>query len=324
MDPALFLSQHKNWRKVIWNYDQESMELYVRFCGEGRVSTIRSFPNRYSNWDVPLFTSFTMLGSLSGTSLDLCAMKLREIFEQSGIACGQLCDILCDENDQTRSSKTQLIHLICSVIDLSEFFWETGQIFSPAEKDDLEKISRNFGLCGTIQPGLRAIIESETVLCRIKETLYPILDQALEPLGFHGKQTGAGASVEAVNQCIRDLFYEIGIKSEELAVRHEDAIHLFLPDAYQSYDKNDGKASSDGILSIRDFNALADEQSVLDDPYGRVAGFIAAMDCGIMGARVQSSICGDMEYALCKAGEMATAYGPERLAVAIPAFELLE
>lgn len=324
MDPGLFISQPKNWHKVLWTYDQEPMELYVRFCGEGRVSTIRSFPNRYSDWDAPLFTSFTLLGNLSSTSLELCVLKLREIFEESGIACGQLCDLLCDENPQVRSSKTQLIYFICSVIDLSEFFRETGQIFSPAGRDDLEKISRNFGLCRTIQPELRAILESEPVLCRIKETLYPILDQVLEPLGFHKDQIEVGTDAGKVNECIRDLFYEIGIQSEKLAVKHEDAIHLFLPEAYQSYDKKDGNASFDGILSIRDFNSLADERAVPKEPYSRLAGFIAAMDCGIMGARVQSSICGDMEYALCKAGEMATAFGPERLAVAIPAFELLE
>lgn len=324
MDPTAFLSQPKNWRRIVWTYEQEPMEIYVRFCAEGRVSTIRSFPNRYSDWEAPLFTSFTMLGNLSGASLEQCVEQVHDILIQSGMDCGHLCEILQDENKQVRSSKTQLIHFLCSVIDLSDFFREKGQEFSPTVKDDLKKVCRNFGLCDKIQPELQKIIDSGEVLCQIKETLYPMLDEVVEPLGFAAKQTTAKAQPQKVNQCIRDLFYEIGMKSEELAVRYSEAVHLFLPDAYQSYDRKDSQASPDGILSIRDFNILADEYSDLDDPYSRVAGFVAAMDCGIMGARVQSSICGEMEYALCKAGEMATAYGPERLAVALPAFDLLE
>ena len=324
MDPAAFVSEPKNWRRIDWNYQQESMLLYVCLSAKGRVSTIRSFSNRYAAWNAPLFTSFTILGSLSGSSLDHCARVLSEIFDQSGMDCSLLCGILKDRNPYARSSKTQLVNFFCSVIDLRDFFQETGQVFSQDVRDDLDKISRNFGVSGDIAPELQEIVASGDVMNRIKEVLYPILDQVLEPLGFTAERAPTEASVEEVNQAIRDIFYEIGIASEARAVYHSEAIHLFLPDAYQSYDEENSRIFSDGILSIRDFNVLAEDRLALSDPYCRVAGFIAAMDCGIMGARIQSSTYGEMEYALCKAGEMATAYGPERLAVALPAFDLLE
>ena len=324
VDPATFDLKSNSWRRIEWTYRQETMELYVRFFTSGRISTIRSFPGRYAALDAPFYTSFTMLGNLSSAALDLCVEKLGRILKQSGSSYSHLCGILLDNVTQVRNSKTQLLYFLCSVIDFRDFCQEMGQEFPLTMDDDLDKVSRNFGLRGDLQPELGKLISSVDVLCQIKDVLYPILDQVLEPLGFMTEHTVSEAPVEDVNKCIRDIFYEVGIASEALAVYHADAIHHFLPDAYQNYDRKRYKTPPDGILSIKDFNMLADNVLELTNQYSRVAGFIAAMDYGIMGARVQSSIYGDMEFALCKAGEMATAYGPEQLAIALPAFELLE
>lgn len=312
------------WRRMEWEYQREPMILYVRPFAKGRVSTIRCFPNRYSDPKSALFTSFTMLGNLSASLLNRCVEQVAAILVQAGSGYEPLCRILWDKAPQVRSSKAQLLYFLCSAIDFQDFCSDIGKLFSADWENDLDKISRNFGICSEIQPALRKLINSPEVLKQIQQQVYPMLDGEAESLGFPAENAGKETRCEAVNRCIREIFYEIGIASEETAVYHTDTTYRFSPDAYQSYHGQMKKERSDGILSVKDFNQIADGYDALRDPYCRIAGFIAAMDCGIMGARVQGATHIDMECALCKAGEMSTAYGPEQMAVALPAFELLE
>lgn len=324
LNKRIWNAENSLWQQVDWEYQQEKMELYVRFYGKNRVSTIRTFGNRYANLDVPLMTSFTMLGNLSGQGLELCFQNILTILEGYADQFAWIRSVLRDTSPLVRRSKTQLLYLLCSAIDLQDFCQDIGIGGFETARDDVDKISRNFGTWQDCFQSMKTLLDAKVILSQIKEQVYPLLDCMTESLGFPLEKKNTQASVDAVNGCIREIFYEIGIESEKMAVLYTDTLYRFSPDAYQNYDGHVRDGGSDGILALRDFNQLADGYRELDDPYLRVAGFVAAMDCGIMGARVQTAMHKDIDFALCKAGEMATFYGPEQIAVALPAFELLE
>lgn len=330
-----------SWKQLNWIYDVETMGLFIRFFNKEivqHISSVRFFPGRCVDLSRMWFTSFSMIGAISRELLNDICDRIKETLQcskQNDFAF--LIDVLQDRTPGMQRSRGQLLYFLVSLIDYKELC-EVLQINDPikSEEDvirltDVGKISRNFGLYEEVFPEISRIVCSKQILKQIKGYVYQLMDSDLAPI-HPLRQMSFTQSEETefdlYNNAVEEIFYQIGIDAEENAKEWFENTHLFHSDSYQEYTDFGIARKTDGVIALSDFHLIADQDKGtcknLIDLYSRTAALIGIMDYGVMGTRIHYSPQLDCQFPLCKAGEMATFFGPRKLAIAIPAFVLLE
>lgn len=353
-----------DWRLLQWEYDGETMILACRPGGTGninRISTIRLFPERGQR-KLPWITSYTLLGEFGSEVLDDLCEKAADILDVDG---GEpLRDILRRRENLLQHSRGQLLCYLVSAVDLVRFMECMGQsdIGKAASENDSDKIAVNFG-GGELHDALNLIFENREVRERVATELIPALEREAGPIlaiapeccAYQRPDNPEAERKEArvFNDIVLDIFYRVGICSEESAYEKRDKPYLFHPETHQDYQEY--RASRNGETTLGTSFNDADSPGVGDEDYGcdgvipldvfgklavreilrrgydvpnhvfqLMAAYVMLMDIGIMGNTVQISSKHGGFMLLDKSGELATHYFPRQMAAFIPALALIE
>lgn len=357
-----------DWRLLQWEYDGETMILACCLGGTGnvnRISTIRLFPERGER-KLPWITSYTLLGEFGSEVLDDLCEKAADILDVDG---GEpLRDILRRRENLLQHSRGQLLCFLVSAVDLIEFMECMGQadIGEAASENDFDKIAANFSggeLCDALRDALNLIFENREVRERVVAELIPALEREAAPIlaiapEYCAYQRPVNLEAEreetrVFNDIVLDIFYRVGIRSEESAYKKREKPYLFHPETHQDYQEyranrngestlsasfseadgpgaGDEDYGCDGVISLDVFGKLAVREILsrgLDVPnhvFQQMAAYVMLMDIGIMGNTVQISSKHGGFMLLDKSGELATHYFPRQMAAFIPALALIE
>lgn len=328
------------WVRKTWSYGGEEMILYVRLHGRNvvnRVDTIRFFPERCNrdnpqSESLPLLTSFTFFGELQESVLHRLFEKVSGILQNAGL--NRLADILKGtQNEQINfvllQTQIQLISFILSVAVLREFCQDVipdNRLNDIVMRGDIWKISRNFGRRDEIRSELLQI-RGKALRNELKEAILCVIDEEAEeliqvdPMKALAQAGSRNDMMAAVNDDVRRAIYHVGMQSERTAYEQSARPHRFMPEEYQEH------CGSDGLISLKE---LARKKRFSEDSgsiFSYLSAFIAMMDSCAVGVRTKS-ICGkNGETKVCtlaKVGEMASFYLPEKLAMFVPVFAVLE
>lgn len=332
------------WVRKTWSYSGEEMILYVRLHGRNavnRVDTIRFFPGRCNrdnpqSESLPLLTSFTFFGDLQESVLHRLFEKVSGILQNVGL--NRLADILKgNQNEQINcvllQTQIQLISFILSVAMLREFCQNVipyNRLNDIVMRGDIWKISRNFGRRDEIRSELLQI-RGNALINELKEAILCVIDEEAEELiqldsmkalaESRNDTIMSSAMIAAVNDDVRRAIYHVGMQSERSAYEQSSRPSRFMPEEYQEH------CGSDGLISLKE---LARKKRFSEDSgsiFSYLSAFIAMMDSCAVGVRTKS-ICGkNGETKVCtlaKVGEMASFYLPEKLAMFVPVFAVLE
>ena len=333
-----------DWVRKTWSYGSEEMVLYVRLHGRksvNRIDTIRFFPGRCSDkqpWrdPLPLLTSFSLFGDLQESVLRNLFVKVYCILQEAGLY--NLADILKeDPNDQINfillQTQTQLISFILSVAMLLDFCMDVipqDRFDDIMMQGDIWKISRNFGRRADIRPELLQL-RKKTLRNKLKETILRVIDEEAEEL-IQVNPLDALVQVQRnrnttrdymafVNNEVRRAIYHVGMTSERKAYEQSARPYRFMPEEYQE------RTGRDGVISLRELAEKKQFGACAESVFSYLASFIAMMDSCAVSVRTKAIVGINGERMICtlaKAGEMASFYLPEKVAMFIPVFAVLE
>lgn len=353
-----------DWRLLQWEYDGETMILACRLGGTGnvnRISTIRLFPERGER-KLPWITSYTLLGDFGSEALDDLCEKAADILDVDGGEA--LRDILRRRENLLQHSRGQLLCYLVSAVDLIGFMECMGQadIGKAACENDSDKIAVNFG-GGELGDALNLIFENRAVRERVATELIPALERVAGPILAVAPECCAyqrpvipeaeREDARIFNDIVLDIFYRVGICSEENAYEKRDKPYLFHPETHQDYQEyrangnrettlgrsfseadgpgaDDEDYGCDGVIPLDVFGKLAVREilrrgyDVPNHVFQLMAAYVMLMDIGIMGNTVQISSKHGGFMLLDKSGELATHYFPRQMAAFIPALALIE
>lgn len=332
------------WVRKIWSYGGEEMVLYVRLHGRktvNRVDTIRFFPGRCSDEEpwrdpLPLLTSFSFFGDLQESALRSLFERVSCILQKAGLY--NLADILKeDPNEQINfillQTQIQLISFILSVAMLLDFCMDVipqDRFDDIMMQGDIWKISRNFGRLADIRPELMQL-RKKVLRNELKDTILRVIDEdaeeliqvnpldALEQLESNCNPTRAHMAF--VNNEVRRAIYHVGMTSERKAYEQSAHPYRFMPEEYQEHPGRDGVISLSELAEKKQFGACA------ESVFSYLASFVAMMDSCAVSVRTKAILGRNGERKVCtlaKAGEMASFYLPEKVAMFIPVFAVLE
>ena len=332
------------WVRKTWSYGGEKMILYTRLHGRktvNRVDTVRFFPGRCNSEDswrepLPLLTSFSFFGDLQESALRRLFKEVSGILQKAGLY--KLADILKeDPNEQINfillQTQIQLISFILSVAMLLDFCLDVipqDRLNDIMMRGDIWKISRNFGRRDEIHSELMQIRKKalrtelkETILCMIDEEAEELIQvnplEALEQ--FERDSNTQMDSVAFVNNEVRRSIYHVGMKSERRAYEQSSRPYRFIPEEYQEY------CGKDGLISLRDLAQKKQFSEKSGSVFSYLASFVAMMDSCAVSVRTKAIRSKNGETKVCtlaKAGEMASFYLPEKVAMFVPVFAALE
>ena len=332
-----------DWVRKKWNYSGEEMILYVRLHGRetvNRVDTMRFFPGRCNKVDswrepLPLLTSFSFFGDLQKSVLRRLIKEVSGILQKAELH--KLADILKeDSNEQINfilmQTQIQLISFVLSVAMFIDFCVDVipqDKLDDIMWQGDIWKISRNFGRRDDIRPELMQI-RKKALRTELKETILRVIDEEageliqvnpLEALEqFERDSNTQMYSVAFVNNEVRRSIYHVGMKSERRAYEQSSRPYRFIPEEYQEY------CGKDGLISLIDLAQKRQFSTNCGSVFSYLAAFIAMMDSCAVSVRTKA-IREDDERKVCtlaKAGEMASFYLPEKVAMFVPVFAELE
>lgn len=332
------------WVRKTWSYGGEKMILYVRLHGRNavnRVDTIRFFPGRCNRDNprresLPLLTSFTFFGDLRESVLHRLFEKVSCILQNAGLH--NLANILKqNRNDQINfvlmQTQIQLISFILSVAMLREFCQDVipeDRLSDVVMRGDIWKISRNFGRRDEIRTELLQI-RGKALRNELKEVVLCVIDEEAEEL-IQVDPIKALAQTErydimssdimaAVNDNVRRAIYHVGMKSERKAYEQSSHPHRFMPEEYQEH------CGKDGLISLRELAQKKQFNEESGSIFSYLAAFVAMMDSCAVSVRTKAIRGRNGENRVCtlaKAGEMASFYLPEKVAMFVPVFAVLE
>lgn len=333
-----------DWVRKTWSYGSEAMVLYVRLHGRksvNRIDTIRFFPGRCSDkqpWrdPLPLLTSFSFFGDLQESTLRILFEKVSSILKEAGL--NNLADILKEEpNDQINfvllQTQIQLISFILSVAMLLDFCIDVipqDRFDDIMMQGDIWKISRNFGRLADIRPELMQL-RKKALRNKLKDTILRVIDveaeeliqvnplDALERLESNCNPTRTHMAF--VNNEVRRAIYHVGMTSEKKAYEQSAHPYRFMPEEYQEH------PGRDGVISLRELAEKKQFGSCAESVFSYLASFVAMMDSCAVSVRTKSMLGRNGERKVCtlaKAGEMASFYLPEKVAMFVPVFAVLE
>lgn len=330
----------KHWQQIHWQYDCESMGVFLRFEGEqqtNQISTIRFFPGRRKQkW----FTSFTMLGAMPEDLIWKLGAETASILQRENAeGCRHLIRLLTERRSDTASAIGQLLSYFLSVLDYRAFRRSIlGFSYQMPDEawliahTDIDKVCRNFGKAGDVLSGLAGILCSEERMEEISRLLKRETAASAEPIcemPSAGQMDGGDKiSYDSYNEYVERRFYKVGIDAEENASRCFYNVAVFQPGSYQEYTGNRSLNDTGGVISLADFYegavpGIASDASDMN-LYYLTAALIHVMDYGLMGIRIGGVKFSERQLFLCKTGEMSTFYGPKQVAAAIPALAELE
>lgn len=334
---ALSWEQPKEWICVPWKYHSEEMRQFIRPYGSAmvnRISTIRFFPER-TMMGASQITSFTMMGDIKTSDIQRIARELYEILNP--VRFPNLCSVLAEENyPALLQAKSQLINCLLSISDLYEFIEINGlAIWIENMENDADKIARNFGTLDNLLPEFTEILSKRLLVKEIREMLDSFLKSsampliAISPARCHvsGILSTEEDEQEEINKNVSYIFYNVGIRAEEHALRYDGKPYSFSPEYYLSYKPGGDQYGTDGVISVDDFfDITIKPRNPIERIYRLIAACVAAMDNGIMGVRLHVTDNGAESrlITLSKAGEMAVFYFPRLLSMYIPAFARIE
>lgn len=330
----------EGWKLLLWEYDEESMGVSLRFDKPQqikRISSVRFFPGRQKQrW----FTSFTMMGAMPGIEIRQMGEQIAELLRKERKPCYEyILKLLTEDRTDADCAIGQMLSYFLSVLDyrsflkaIPELHYEMPDAKWIMQNTDADKICRNFGKKEDVFEGLVDILCSESLM----ESIYQILLRRIDrkatticdlPLAAADELSG-DIPYEAYNRSIEKLFYKVGIDAEESAARWFYNVEVFQPASYQEYKGRSISGKTGGVISLSDsfcFNGISlEETESTANLYYRAAALIHVMDYGLMGIRVGEADGAKYQVLLCKAGEMATFFGPRRIALAVPALAVLE
>lgn len=331
--------------------------------GVNRISTIRLFPSR-SEKHLPWITSYTMLGKMCHGTLDLLCEKTSESFAlpaESMFECilradraplqhcrGQLLSYIVSAIDLRNFIRSTLSE---DTIDIKNSDVEKIARNFGMKDDEL------------VRPLLR-VFQDDALAERLQKALYPILDRDadvfFELSGASDRRNNkavcelAKDGCEQINDLVLDIVFRMGINAENRAFVLKEKPYLFQPESFQDYQEyyylklrridnpegfwnekyadndDDERYGRDGAISTFNFFDLVRSRAKRDsvdfdmNVPRFLASFIMMMDIGIMGSMPQISNLTDDFVPLVKAGELATFFFPNEVALFISAFSLLE
>ncbi len=333
IEQPLRIYDSAKWTQCNWEYNRESMQLFLRMYGEPevrKISSIRRFPGRTKVPQNAWITSFTMIGQISSSLISEICLRIRMVLaNDTRENFSFLLSLLSDPAPIVQPAKGQFLYFILSVIDLREFSDSVGATWHPTtdadiiQQTDLDKICRNFGFCTETFHEMSHLLKSPELLALLKTSIEPLLCN-VEPLCINTPTEHNDSKYDTVNDEVGKIIYSIGIDAEENAVERAQNSRLYHPDSYQSLEYNGYIFPKDGILSLSQFHKEAQKKPELTNAYYRTAALLAIMDYGVVGLRIFQANAWNCQLPVCKAGEMSTFYGPRQLALAIPAFAILE
>lgn len=331
------------WVRKTWSYGGEQMVLYARLHGRtvNRIDTIRFFPGRCNRGNpqresLPLLTSFSFFGDLRESALHRLFEKVSCILENAGLH--KLADILKEnQNEQINyvlmQTQIQLISFILSVAMLREFCQDVipeDRLNEIVMMGDIWKISRNFDRRDEIRHELLQI-RGKALRNELKEAILCVIDEEAEELiqvdpmkALTQTKNDEGMSSDimaAVNDDVCRAIYHVGMNSERRAYEQSSRIHWFIPEEYQEY------CGRDGVISLRELANKKQFSKESGSVFSYLAAFVAMMDSCAVSARTKAIRRKNGENGVCtlaKAGEMASFYLPEKVAMFVPVFAVLE
>lgn len=321
------------WTRIVWNYDNEQMIVYIRLNNPTeihQISTIRVFPERSDKY-APQMTSLTLTNNINGQTLAKICGELKQFLctanENRFVAIQALLD---DKSIIIQPNKMQLIYFLLSVIDYHDFSSSAKKMITQtpieSDTDDIAKIACNFGL-GEIKKELFELCASTELLNGIKKILDTILNSETAPI-MCGNEQKIGTEIfdncEQANDAVSEIFYVLSTKSYYKKIWYHEHIHLFLPENYLYYEEE--KSQHNGIISFSDFNKIANQDytSSLSNVYYRIASFISCIENDVVKLTFRVSRHDKCLVVCCSEGPMAQFFGPKKIAIAIPAFAILE
>lgn len=353
-----------DWQCMKWYYDHEKMVLAYRLSGGrriNRISTIRLFPSR-SQKNPPWISSFTILGKMRRSTMEKLCDAAYNAFELSMES--SLGRILRSSKAPLQHCRGQLISYIVSAVDLVRFIHETGiNVEIDISNSDVTKIARNFGIeDDELNRSLLKVMQSADLANKLHAVLYSTLDSDAGTIFELPYADGCLEEVvelkedkcNRINDLVLDIVFRMGINAENRAFVLKEKPYLFQPESFQDYqeyyylklrrvdnpegfwnekyadDDDDERFGRDGAISTFNFFDLIRSRAMkggvnfgANAPYF-LASFIMLMDIGIMGSMPQISNLTDDFVPLARAGELATFYFPNKVALFVPAFALLE
>lgn len=325
--------QVPGWTRIVWDYDNEQMIVYIRLNNPTKIhqiSTIRILPERSEKY-APQMTSLTLTNNINEHSLAKICEELKQLLctanENRFVAIRELLD---DKSIIIQSNKMQLIYFLLSVIDYHDFRSSAKKMFTQIEiesdTDDITKIACNFGL-GEIKKELSELCASTELLKGIKEILDTIFNSETEPI-MCGNEQKIGTQIfdncEQANDAVSEIFYVLSTKLYHKTLYYSENVYMFLPQNYLYYDGENSQHN--GIISFSDFNKIANQDytSSLSNVYYRIASFISCIENDVVKLTFQASRKDKCLFVCCAEGPMAQFFGPKKIAIAIPAFNMLE
>lgn len=332
------------WMRRKWNYGGEEMILYVRLHGRknvNRVDTIRFFPGRCSgdeSWrePLPLLTSFSFFGDLQQSSLRRLFKDVACILQKAELY--KLADILKeDQNEEINfilmQTQIQLISFILSIAMLLDFCWDVipqDRYNDIMMEGDIWKISCNFGRREEIRPELMQL-RKKTLRNTLKQAILRVIDDEAEELiqvnlletleKAEGDSKLGEVHMAYVNNEVRRAIYHVGMNSERKAYEQRVRPYRFMPEEYQEY------CGKDGVISLRELAQKKQYSGENGNIISYMASFVAMMDSCAVSVRTKAIRGKNGETRVCtlaKAGEMASFYLPEKVAMFVPVFAMLE
>ena len=292
--PTVFLNQacaektKKGWMKIVWNYEEEDMNLFYRINDSENprwLSTIRTFPRRTENETIP-FTSYSMMNAIRKKDLDYLCEEIAELLDSSYQAGGELFvqmkSLLRSDNMYLEGAKRELINYFLSLQDLFKFvkaFEGSKKLTSyKGLKDyriDTHRIALNFGsdhivgrqsAASPITTEFDALLSNQSLCIKLEKRMQEFIRSfstppvEVDPKSIEWISTSvinAGNDADEninkdVNVTLLRFFSDWGFESEEKAYALANMPYNFDAAGYQEYSYKDDKDE----LAGRDGGAL--------------------------------------------------------------------
>ena len=170
-------------------------------------------------------------------------------------------------------------------------------------------------------------LRKKSLRTKLKDAILRVIDEEAEeliqvnPMVALEQLDNNNITESIVNNEVRRAIYHIGMKSERNAYEQSMRPYRFVPEEYQEH------CGSDGVISLRELAQKKQFSADSGSIYSYLAAFIAMMDSCAVSVRTKAICSRNSEIKVCtlaKAGEMAAFYLPEKVAMFVPVFAVLE
>lgn len=133
--------------------------------------------------------------------------------------------------------------------------------------------------------------------------------------------------IDFIDDQLEREVYRLGMGSEANAYHYFDAPFLYRADHFGDYVPGGADAAGDsgysyGVMPFSKYMTLC--SGLPASGYGRVAAYLALVDKGCIAGKIQYTQGTDTAYSICKAGERALFYLPQKFALFVPALAAVE